>query len=102
MLCWISEIKTHIPSTVTYPVTNVQSEDNGQHTSGRIATVMLSPIIMNVFKKHRVHHQNLHTHTQCYHGNMLVFIGSDSFLYFRVKCFYKYLQQFDKSTNESS
>lgn len=42
-----------------YLVTYVESEDDGQHASGRVATVMLCPTIINILKEHRVYHQNL-------------------------------------------
>lgn len=45
----------------SYLVTDVQSEDDGQHAGRRVATVTLGPAIANILKEHRVHHQNLHT-----------------------------------------
>lgn len=42
-----------------YLVTYVESEDDGQHASGRVATVMLCPTIINILKEHRIYHQNL-------------------------------------------
>lgn len=74
----LSEMKTQTPPPPSYLVTDVQSEDDGQHAGGRIATVTLGPTIVSILKERRVHHQNLQTHTHT-HGNMfnvLVFINS--------------------------
>lgn len=59
--------------TDSYLVTYVQSKDDGQHAGGRVATVALGPVIINILKENRVHHQNLNTrtHTQCYFVNRI-------------------------------
>lgn len=56
---------------VSYLVTDVQSKDDGEHASGRVATVMLGPMVINILEKHWVHHQNLHIQSErdCCQGN---------------------------------
>lgn len=56
-MCTERELEHDPPPS--YPVTDVQGEDDGQHACGRVATVMLVPVLINVLKEHRVHHQNL-------------------------------------------
>lgn len=68
------------PSPPSYLVTGVQSKDDGQHAGGRVATVMLGPLIMNVLKESWVHHQNLLTHRHrvtivtCLHQTYCLFV----------------------------
>lgn len=44
----------------SYLVTSVKSKDDGQHAGGRVATMMLCPMIMDVLKEDWIHNQNLH------------------------------------------
>lgn len=41
----------------------MQSEDDGQHASRWVATMMFSPKIINIFKENWIHHQNLYTNS---------------------------------------
>ncbi len=60
VVCYVGDRLRPVPS---YLVTDVQREDEGQHAGGRVTTVTLGPTITNILKEHRVHHQNLNTHT---------------------------------------